>query len=603
MHNYPLLTTIAAGFAFAWALGLLARWMRLSPIVGYLAAGVAIGPYTPGFVGDPKIAHQLAEIGVILMMFGVGLHFHLKDLLRVRGVAIPGAVVQSAVATAATFILFRWFGWPWQAGLVLGMALAVASTVVLLRVLMDRDLLTTQHGHVAVGWLIVEDIFTVLALVAVPMLGGAAAGSATGQGGLAAVGWALAKLAALVGLVALAGLRVVPWVLTQVARTRSRELFTLTVLVFSIAIAVGSAALFDASVALGAFLAGMVVAQSPVSHQAGADALPLRDAFAVLFFVSVGMLFDPGFVVREPWMVVAALGVVLVAKPLAALAIVAVLGYPIRTALTVAIGLGQIGEFSFILAAVAIDHGVLPEEGRHVLVATAMASIMLNTVAFRTLEPLERWIGGRPRLRKLLGGRAERLGRRMNADAEAAISSSGKPVAVIVGYGPVGRVVDAVLRDAGMHTVVVDMNLETVRSVKAMGHSAIYGDATRPEILESAGVRRATHLVVTLPHSTNRTDMVSVAREMNPSLEITVRARYLSERDALVAAGVNRVVYEEGEAGLALARSVMERRGMDRAAIDRMVGALRRIWRIEGEGLGGPAGRESPGASGTSSSE
>jgi CPA2 family monovalent cation:H+ antiporter-2 len=595
MHDLPLLTTVAAALPAALILGLLAKWIGLSPIVGYLLAGVVIGPYTPGFVGDQEIAHQLSELGVILMMFGVGLHFHLKDLLRVKGVAVPGAIVQSATATVLAMVAFHFFGWQWQSGLVLGMALAVASTVVLLRVLMDRDMLTTVHGHVAVGWLIVEDIFTVLALVVVPMLGvgmslaGGEAGSvaAVGEGhgaggsiGLASIGWAVAKLVGLVALVFLAGSRVVPWVLTRVAKLRSRELFTLTVLVVSVAIAVGAAALFDASVALGAFLAGMVVAQSPVSHQAAGDVLPLRDAFAVLFFVSVGMLFDPAFLVREPWMVAAAVGIVIIAKPIAALVIVAILGHPPRTALAVAIGLGQIGEFSFILATVAIQHGVLPEDGRHVLVATAMVSITLNTVAFRTLDPIERWLQRMPRVWRVMTARSERRARSLNAGAQGAIAGTTKPIAVIVGYGPVGRVVDAVLRDAGMHTVIIDMNLETVESIIARGHSAIYGDATRPEILESAGVRRAVHLIVTLPHSTNRTEMVMVAREMNPKVEITVRARYLAEHDTLMASGVNKVVYEEGEAGIALARHVMVRRGMAGPAIDKMLDALRRIWKI-----------------------
>lgn len=596
VHDLPLLTTIAAAFAAAWVLGLITQRLGLSPIVGYLLAGVVIGKYTPGFVADEHLAHQLAEVGVILMMFGVGLHFHIKDLLAVKGVAIPGAVGQSLVATLLTMGVFWLFGWPLMSGLVLGMAMAVASTVVLLRVLMDRDMLTTVHGHVAVGWLIVEDIFTVLALVLVPILGseptgadaaGAALNAVTtdagghAAGGLAALGWAVGKLVALVAIVFLAGSKVVPWILTQVAALRSRELFTLTVLVLSVAIAVGSASIFGASVALGAFLAGMVVAQSPVSHQAAADALPMRDAFAVLFFVSVGMLFDPAFLTREPLMVASGLAIVLLAKPLAALLIVAALGHPVRTALTVAIGLGQIGEFSFILAQVAGDHGLMPDEGRHVLVATAMISITLNPLLFRSIDGIEARLRARPRLWRLLSARADRRAAALNAPAAAAIAASDAPRAVIAGYGPVGRVVDALLRDAGMQTVVIDMNMDTIRSLTKAGRTAIYGDATRAEILDHAGVRKAAHLVITMPESSGRGSLILAARELNPSIEITVRARYLSERDALRAAGATKTVFEEGEAGLAMARHVMERRGIDRTTIKSMMGALRKIWRME----------------------
>ncbi|MFM9994407.1 MAG: cation:proton antiporter [Phycisphaerales bacterium] len=593
MHDLPLLTTIAAAFAAAWILGLITHRLGLSPIVGYLLAGVVIGKYTPGFVADEHLAHQLAEVGVILMMFGVGLHFHLKDLLAVKGVAIPGAVGQSLVATLLTMALFRLFGWPLMSGLVLGMAMAVASTVVLLRVLMDRDMLTTVHGHVAVGWLIVEDIFTVLALVLVPIIGsepagvdaaGAAVNAAATEGAgssLAALGWAVGKLIALVAIVFLAGSKVVPWILTRVAALRSRELFTLTVLVLSVTIAVGSASIFGASVALGAFLAGMVVAQSPVSHQAAADALPMRDAFAVLFFVSVGMLFNPAFLVHEPVMVGCGLAIVLLAKPLAALIIVAALGHPVRTALTVAIGLGQIGEFSFILAQVAGQHGLMPDEGRHVLIATAMISITLNPLLFRSIDRIESWLRRRPRLWHLLSARADRRAAALNAPASAAIAASDAPRAVIAGYGPVGRVVDALLRDAGMQTIVIDMNMDTIRSLTKAGRTAIYGDATRAEILDHAGVRKAAHLVITMPESPGRGALILAARELNPSIEITVRARYLGERDALRSAGATKTVFEEGEAGLAMARHVMERRGIDRATIDSMMGALRKIWRME----------------------
>ena len=589
VENLPLLTTIAAAFAAAWVLGLITHRLGLSPIVGYLLAGVAISKHTPGFQGDEGIALQLAEIGVILLMFGVGLHFHVKDLLAVKRVAIPGAVVQSAVATAATVLIFHFFGWSVRSTVVLGMAMAVASTVVLLRVLMDRGMLSTSHGHVAVGWLIVEDIFTVLALVLVPILagtegssGGAEGGGSGGGSWVVTVGWAVLKLVALVAIVLLAGSKVVPWILAQVAKLRSSELFTLTVLVLSIAIAVGAAALFGASVALGAFLAGMVVAQSPVSHQAAADALPMRDAFAVLFFVSVGMLFDPTFLVEHPLMVVAGVGIVLLVKPLAALAIVALLGYPARTALTVAIGLAQIGEFSFILAHLAKDHGLMPQDGVNVLVATAMISITLNPLLFRSLDRVESLAQRWPLLWRLLNTRADRRIAAINASPQPIIAASEAPLAVIVGYGPVGRLVDAILRDAGVQTVVIEMNIDTVTTLTASGRLAIYGDANRREVLEQAGVGKAVHLIVTLPNSAERGSLVMAAKELNPAVEVTVRARYLAERETLLKAGATTVVVEEGEAGVALARHVMERRKIDPATMQKLLGAVRQLWHIPG---------------------
>jgi CPA2 family monovalent cation:H+ antiporter-2 len=581
VENLPLLTTLAFGFAAAWVLGLITHRLGLSPIVGYLLAGVAIGPHTPGFMGDIGIAQQLAEIGVILLMFGVGLHFQLKDLWAVRGVAIPGAIGQSLVATVVTVGVLHLLGWPLRSGLILGMAMAVASTVVLLRVLLDRNMLGTVHGHVAVGWLIVEDIMTVLLLVMVPLFAIDESGSPTAaaaDSALATAGWAVLKLIALVAIVLLAGSRIVPWILAQVAKLRSPELFTLTVLVLSITIAVGSASLFGASVALGAFLAGIVVAQSPVSHHAAADALPMRDAFAVLFFVSVGMLFNPFFVVDQPMLVLVGVGVVLVAKPLAALVIVAICGYSVRTALTVAIGLAQIGEFSFILASVAKQHGLLPDDGMNMLVATAMISITVNPLLFRSLDRFERAIRRVPWLWRLLDARHARRTQGLDADAATRLSTRTKPLAVVVGYGPVGRLVDALLRDAGLETAIVDMNIDTVRQLQSKGRIAIYGDASRREVLEQAGIRDAVHLVLSLPNSEERGSLVMLARELNPSIEITARARYLAEREVLTRAGANTVVSEEGESGIALARRVLERRGLEPAQVEKLLVAVRRIW-------------------------
>ncbi len=579
MHDLPLITTIAVGFTAAWALGLLTQRLGLSPIVGYLLAGVLIGPYTPGFVGDVHIAQQLAEVGVILLMFGVGLHFHVKDLLAVRSIAIPGAVGQSLVATMLSILIFAAMGESLKSGAVIGMAISVASTVVLMRVLLDAQALASPAGHAAVGWLLVEDIFTVVVLVLIPVLAtGASGGETESASGLwASLGLALVKLAALVAVVMVGGSRVIPWVLVWVTRLRSRELFTLTVLVFAIAIAAGSYYVFGASMALGAFLAGMVVAQSPVSHQAAADALPMRDAFAVLFFVSVGMLFDPMFLLREPLMIAAALGIILIAKPLAALAIVALLGHSARTALTVALGLAQIGEFSFILSEQARKFGLIGDAGHNVLVAGAIISITLNPLLFRSLGSIEAWLRRRPRLWALLNVRAERRMRELNAAASAEIAQREREGrgAIVVGFGPVGRSVDHLLREAGLETTIIDLNMDTITELHNHGRSAVFGDASLVSILEQAGVRRASHLVLTLPHSAERAAIVAAARDLNPELRILVRARYLGEREDLEQAGATAAVFEEAEAAVGLARLVLARTGASREAVERSVRDLR----------------------------
>jgi CPA2 family monovalent cation:H+ antiporter-2 len=564
----PLVTTMAAAFGAAWVLGVVAQRLRLSPIVGYLLAGILIGPHTPGFVGDARLASQLAEIGVVLLMFGVGLHFHVSDLREVGGIAVPGALVQSSVATLLGIGIGVAFGWPLASGLVLGMALSVASTVVLLRALEAHNLVGTPAGHAAIGWLIVEDILTVVVLVVIPVLGRAGGAADPAGGLLGELALALVKLAALVGLVFVVGSRLLPRALVYVARLQSRELFTLTILALAIAIASGASLLFGASMALGAFLAGMVVGQSPVSQQAAADALPLRDAFAVLFFVSVGMLFEPAFLVREPLLLLAALGVVVVGKPLAALVVVALLGYSTRTALVVALGLAQVGEFSFILGDLARHHGLLSDTGFSLLVACALVSISLNPILFASLDGLEGWLRARGLLWRLLNSVGSRRYATANADTAAAVASAQAPLAVVVGYGPVGRAVDEALRQAGTQTVVIDLNMDTVAQLKARGRQAIFGDASHSGILAQAGLARARHLVVTLPHSVNRTPMIAAARQLNPACRIFVRARYLRERGDLEQVGTNAVCFEEVEAAVALTSLVLEDLGADPARIE-----------------------------------
>ncbi|HEX8916198.1 MAG TPA: cation:proton antiporter [Humisphaera sp.] len=568
-HDLPLVTTIAAAFAAAWVLGVITQRLKLSPIVGYLLAGVVIGKYTPGFKADETLAPQLAEIGVALLMFGVGLHFHLGDLLRVRNVALPGAIGQSAVATVLGVCVALAFGWGAKTGVVVGVAMAVASTVVLVRVLTDNRLLDSTAGHVAVGWLIVEDILTVVFLVVVPAMGA----QPTATAGAPAVplwqslGVALLKLSIFVALMLVAGRRVVPWVMVRVAKLRSRELFTLTVLVMGLAVATGSYYAFGASIALGAFLAGMVVGQSPVSHQAAADALPLRDAFAVLFFASVGMLFDPAFVVQRPLLLVAGLGIVLIGKPLAALAIVALIGYPARTALVVALGLAQIGEFSFILSQIGSQAKLIDADGHNLIVATAIVSITLNPLLFRQLPKIERRLQRYPALWRFLNRKAIAREAAMNAEAGAALEQSTDPVAVVVGYGPVGRTVDDLLRASGVQTTVVDLNLDTVQQIKRQGRSAVYGDAFNIEVMHQA-MARASHLVITLPHhSEARTPLIAAAKLINPDMKVLVRARYVSEREELEQVGADGAVYEEAESAVALARLVLFDRGADEASI------------------------------------
>ncbi len=431
------------------------------------------------------------------------------------------------------------------------------------------------------GWLIVEDLLTVVVLVLIPALGStehvdAAGGAHTAaHGGLA---WtllvAMLKLAALVVLLLVAGAKVIPWVMVKVARLRSRELFTLTVLVMAVAIAAGSAHFFGASMALGAFLAGMVVGQSAVSQQAAADALPLRDAFAVLFFASVGMLFDPAFVVHQPWLVLAGLGVVIIVKPLAALSLVAIIGYPARTGLIVALGLAQIGEFSFILSELGRRHGLMSEAGHNVLVACALVSITLNPILFRFLDRFEQTLMRIPTLWAFMNRNAGRREREMNERAGAALEQADGPLAVVVGYGPVGRTVDEIVRKNGLQTVVVDLNMDTVQSLQRAGRRAFYGDAFNIEVMHQA-LARATHLIITLPHSTNRNPLIVAAKLINPAMKIFVRARYISEREELTQAGADAAVFEEAEAAVALANLFEFDRGADAATAEREASRIR----------------------------
>lgn len=583
MHEFPLLVFLSVSLVGALLLGLVTERLRLSPIVGYLLAGVIVGPATPGIVADEHMAVQLAEIGVVLLMFGVGLHFNLGDLWAVRRIAMPGAIGQIVVATLLGTLLMYFRGWGLSEGVVVGIAISVASTVVLIRVLIDNDVLQTTQGHIAVGWLIVEDIFTVLVLVALPAIADVVAHDGAGDKSvIGSIAMAVVRIVVLGGLVLVGGKYFIPKLLGQVARTRSRELFTLSILALALAIATGSAVFFGVSMALGAFLAGMVVGQTEVSHQAAADALPMRDAFAVLFFVSVGMIFDPYAMVREPLLLAMMLLIVLVAKPLTALVIVWTLRYSFRTALTVAIALAQVGEFSFLLADEAIRHKMLSEEAHSLLVACAIFSITLNPLFFRAIAPIEHWLRKYPQFWALLSRRAEVGGESINRSTQAALATKETEAAeastgvraVIVGYGPVGQTAARILRDFDIEPVVVDLNLDTVRDLAANNKLAVYGDATRRDILEAAGIETAKYLLVTTPDMLVRTLVIMTAKEANSDVRVFARARYLKERAWLEEVGATQICIEEAETALALAVLLLREVGADQERIQREIELL-----------------------------
>jgi CPA2 family monovalent cation:H+ antiporter-2 len=563
VHGYDLILTLAGGLSAALVFGLATQRLGLSPIVGYLLAGTLVGPHTPGFVADVALAEQLAEIGVILLMFGVGLQFHVDELLAVRRVAVPGAIAQSGAATVLGALLAVAVGWSWSAGLVFGMALAVASTVVLIRVLADNNDLHTPAGHIAVGWLVVEDLFTVLALVLLPALFGPSAG---GTPVWAALGITALKVGALVAFVAIVGARVLPRVLNYVARTRSRELFTLAVLAVALGIAVGSALVFSVSMALGAFLAGLVVGRSDFSVRAATDALPMRDAFAVLFFVSVGMLLDPVALVESPLLILGALAIVLVGKPLVALLIVWMLGYPVRVALTTATALGQIGEFSFILATIGAGLGILTSDATNTLVAVAIISIVINPLAYRAIDPIERGLMRRPRLWKALNRPPQAVGAAPGGRARRAPTAHR---AVLVGYGPTGRTLVRLLRENGIESSVIELNIDTVRKLREEGIDVVYGDATQPEILSAAGLEQAGTLILTAAGGTPSAEVIRSAREINPKVHVLARAPYLRHLSELKEAGANTVYTGEGEVALAFVEDLLARLGATPDQIDR----------------------------------
>jgi len=526
-HNISLITTIAAALGFGLLFGMLALRLRLPALVGYLAAGVLIGPATPGFVADVALAGQLSEIGVMLLMFGVGLHFSIGDLMEVRKVALPGAVLQIVVATAMGAALAHWWGWSLGAGLVFGLALSVASTVVLLRALEDQGLLDSFNGRIAVGWLVVEDLVTVLMLVLLPALSGVLGG----EGGDPAmplwqtIGITLGQVAAFVAFMLVVGRKLFPWLLWRVAKTGSREMFTLCVIAAAVGIAYGASIVFGVSFALGAFFAGMVLRESELSHRAAEESLPLRDAFSVLFFVSVGMLFDPRVLVQMPLQVLAVIAVIVFGKSLAAGLLVLLLRYPLNTALTVSASLAQIGEFSFILAGVGMQLKLLPAEGQSLILAGAIISIAINPLLFAAVGPLQNWI----RSKSELARRMERTGDPL---AELPMATPHTKLAgqvVLVGYGRVGKRIAADLAAQGLHFVVVEQNREMVEALRLEGVPAVAGDAGEAAVLIQAHITRAGLLVVATPDTARVRAMLETARALNPGIRTVLRSHSESE--------------------------------------------------------------------------
>ncbi|OPY66744.1 MAG: Inner membrane protein YbaL [Syntrophorhabdaceae bacterium PtaU1.Bin034] len=558
-HSITLITTIAASVGLALVLGLVAVRLKLPALVGYLIAGILVGPTTPGFVADVELSGQLAEIGVILLMFGVGLHFSLDDLLAVRRIALPGAVAQIGVATALGGWMAIAWGWSLGGAIAFGLALSVASTVVLLRTLEQRGILQSVNGKIAVGWLVVEDLVTVLVLVLLPPLSGwlveAPAGHPPGGNLVLTLLLTLGKIAAFIALMLLVGRRVFPWLLWQVAGTGSRELFNLCVIAAALVIAYGSAMLFGVSFALGAFFAGMVMRESPLSHRAAQESLPLRDAFSVLFFVSVGMLFDPHVLLEQPLHVLAVVAIIMIGKSLAAFLLVLAFRYPLDTALTVSASLAQVGEFSFILAGLGVSLGLLTHEAQNLILVGAIISISANPFIFRTVKPVQSWIGSRPGLARALVLPDDPL-------AELPMTVKSEYVTghiVVVGYGRVGRYICDALIKHGMPFVVAEENRELVEELRVRGINAVAGDATTPPVLIQSHVARASMLVVATPDSFSARQMMEIAYMLNPRIQTVVRTHSEEEAELLRSEKAGAVFLGEHELASSMMRHVLER--------------------------------------------
>ena len=560
MHELPLLINIAAALVAAFFGGLIARRLGLPTSVGYLMAGIAIGPFTPGFVGDVHTINQLAELGVIFLMFGVGLHFSFRDLWKVRDMAIPGAILQMTFATLLGFGLSQLWGWSASAGLVLGLAVSVASTVVLLRGLMDNGLLNTSHGQVAVGWLVLEDLATVVILVLLPAFAG------TGGTDWAKIGLTLLKAGVFVALMLFIGVRFVPWLLLRIAHTGSRELFILAVLVIALGTALGAAELFGVSLALGAFLAGVVVAESPLSHQVGADLVPFREVFAVVFFVSIGMLVNPAYLAANLGPVVALTLLIVVGKTIITVLLGGLFPRPARTALVVAAGLSQIGEFSFILGQAGLALGLLEQDQYSLILAGSLISITLNPVMFRLIDPAERILKRWPRFWR----RLDRHG-----PAPAVLEDTLTNHVVIVGHGRVGRHIVNVLEQVRQSTLVIESDAERVEDLNRRGVPTLYGDAANSEVLDHAGLERARALVITVSDEAAAEMIVAAARARLPELRIIARASTEIGLNHLVQLGAQEVIHPELEGGLEIVRHTLLQLGFPLREVERYAQVVR----------------------------
>ena len=560
MHeSTPLITTIALALGFGLNLGFLAERLKLPALVGYLLAGVVIGPHTPGVFADVKLAHELAEIGVMLLMFGVGLHFSLDDLKQVRKVAVPGAILQMAVTALLGTTLAGLWGWNLGGSLIFGLSLSVASTVVLLRSLESRGMLDSMNGRVAVGWLIVQDLAMVFVLVLIPPLAGQFDGTGSSDASRLWIdlGITLAKVSVFIALMLVAGRRFVPRLLWRVARTGSRELFTLSVVAAAVSIAYAASALFDVSFALGAFFAGMVMRESDFSHRAAEESLPLREAFSVLFFVSVGMLFDPAILIEHPLQVLAVLLLIVVVTPLTAATVVLVFRYPLNTALLVLAGLAQIGEFSFILAGLGISLNLMPVEGQNLILAGAIISITFNQLIFSLVTPALNWIRSRSRL-------ARKLERSVDPLAELPMSTDEKFLSgqvVLVGYGHVGQRIASSLTDKGIPFVIAEQNREVVENLRRRGFAAVSGNAADPAVLIQAHIARASLVVITTPDAFDVRQMIDTARLLNPAIEAIVRSDNEEEATLLAQDTSARIFLGEEELARNISAHVLKRYG------------------------------------------
>jgi CPA2 family monovalent cation:H+ antiporter-2 len=559
-HDITLIATIAAGFGLAMIFGLIAVRLRMPPLVGYLMAGIVISPTTPGFVADIGLASQLAEIGVMLLMFGVGLHFSLDDLMAVKRIAVPGAVVQIAVATLLGMAVSTMWGWDIGAAIVFGLCLSVASTVVLLRALEAKGLLKSINGQIAVGWLVVEDLVMVLVLVLLPALAGVLSGNdaaASGRDLGLAMAITLAKVIAFIVLMLVVGRRVLPRLLWWVARTGSQELFTLSVVAIAVGVAFGAAALFDVSFALGAFFAGMMMRESEFSHRAADESLPLRDAFAVLFFVSVGMLFDPAVIWTQPLKLLLVVAIIMVGKTIAAVLLVLAFRYPLNTALTVGASLAQIGEFSFILAGLGVTLGLMPAEGQSLVLAGALISIAANAALFSAIEPFRNWAIARSSLARRLEQRDDPLAALpMTTDARLL-----REHVVLVGYGRVGRRIADALREQHIPCVVAEQNRERVDQLRREGVPAVFGDAQTPEVLIQAHIAKAAMLVIAIPETVNVRKMVEIARTLNPDIAVVLRTHNEEEAELLERESLGTVFLGENELARGMAEHVVRHFG------------------------------------------